>query len=172
VSSRRGVAGIEKAADRGIPVEVVPRNEIPDAVEFSARCFEFVRTHRAELVCLAGFLSLLRIPEDFRGRVLNIHPALLPSFGGKGFYGHRVHEAVLAAGVKVSGATVHFVDDRYDAGPIVMQACVPVLEDDTPDTLAARVFAEECRIYPRAVRRVLEGRVTISGNRAVIREDP
>lgn len=169
VSSRRGVAGIEKARDRGIPTEVVPRNEIADVGEFSEQCFAFLRTHRVDLVCLAGFLSLLRIPEDFRGRVLNIHPALLPSFGGKGLYGHRVHEAVLAAGVKVSGATVHFADDRYDSGPILMQSCVPVRDDDTAETLAARVFAEECRIYPVAVRLVLEGRVTLAGGRTVVR---
>ena len=104
---------------------------------------------KPDLICLAGFLSLYTIPDHYLGRVINIHPALLPSFGGKGMYGHFVHEAVLKTGCKVSGCTVHFTDNVYDHGPIIIQRTVPVLDDDTPDTLAARVFEEEKNRVPR-----------------------
>ena len=97
---------------------------------------------------MGGFLKHVLIPADFENRVVNIHPALIPAFCGQGFYGHRVHEAVLDAGAKMSGCTVHFVDNVYDHGPIILQRTVPVLDDDTPDTLAARVFAAECEAYP------------------------
>ena len=110
-------------------------------------------------------MQLLSIPDDYRGRILNIHPSLIPAFCGKGFHGRHVHEAVLAAGVKVSGCTVHFVDDEYDHGPIVAQRAVPVLEDDTPETLAERVFTQECEVYPEAVRLFAEGRLRIEGRR-------
>ena len=105
---------------------------------------------------------------DFRHRVLNIHPALLPAFGGKGMYGRHAHEAVLAYGARVSGCTVHFADDTYDTGPILVQKCVPVLDGDDPDTLAARVFEAECEAYPDAIRLISEGRVRVEGRRAVI----
>src|SRR4029453_6931345 len=119
----------------------------------------------AALVCMAGFLQLLPIPDDYYHRVLNIHPALLPAFGGKGMYGRRVHEAVLAAGVKVTGCTVHFADDSYDTGPILVQRCVPVKEGDDADALAARVFEAECEAYPEAIRLIASDRVTIQGRR-------
>ena len=104
-----------------------------------------------------GGCTSLPIPADFRHRVLNIHPSLLPAFGGKGMYGRHVHEAVLAYGAKVSGCTVHFADDTYDTGPILVQKCVPVKEGDDPDTLAARVFAAECEAYPEAIRLIADG---------------
>jgi phosphoribosylglycinamide formyltransferase-1 len=119
------------------------------------------------LVCLAGWLHLLPIPDDFRYRVLNIHPSLLPAFGGKGMYGRRVHEAVLNYGAKISGCTVHFADDTYDTGPIILQKCVPVADNDTPETLAARVFAVECEAYPEAIQLVGFGRVQVQGRRVV-----
>jgi phosphoribosylglycinamide formyltransferase-1 len=127
-----------------------------------------VRSFTPDLVCLAGWLHLLPIPDDFRHRVLNIHPSLLPAFGGKGMYGRRVHEAVLAYGAKVSGCTVHFADDTYDTGPVLVQKCVPVLAGDDPDALAARVFAAECEAYPEAVGLVASGRVRVEGRRVVI----
>jgi phosphoribosylglycinamide formyltransferase-1 len=104
---------------------------------------------------MAGFLSLWTIPPDLAGRVLNIHPALLPKFGGKGMHGHHVHEAVLAAHETESGCTVHYADNTYDTGPIILQRKVPVLPADTPDSLAARVFEQECLAYPEAIRQVL-----------------
>jgi folate-dependent phosphoribosylglycinamide formyltransferase PurN len=113
-------------------------------------------------------LQLLQVPDDFQGRVMNIHPALIPAFCGKGFYGHRVHEAVLADGAKVSGCTVHFVDNEYDHGPIILQRTVPVLDDDTPDSLAARVFVQECEAYPQAIKWFAEGRLRLEGRKVCI----
>jgi len=109
---------------------------------------------RIALVVMAGFLHLVRIPADFAGRVINIHPSLLPAFGGQGFHGMHVHRAVLARGCTVSGCTVHLVDDEYDHGRILLQKTVPVLPDDTPDSLAARVFAAECAALPEAIGRL------------------
>ena len=117
---------------------------------------------------LLGFLSPFETRGKFDGRTLNVHPALIPAFCGKGFYGRRVHEAVLEAGVKVTGATVHFVDEEYDHGPIVLQEAVPVEDDDTPDTLAARVQAAERRLVPEAVRLFAAGRLRVDGRRTRI----
>jgi phosphoribosylglycinamide formyltransferase-1 len=114
---------------------------------------------------MAGFLQLLEIPDDFLGRVMNIHPALLPAFGGKGYHGRKVHEAAIEAGVKVSGCTVHFADNEYDHGPIIIQRVVPVEDDDTPESLQARVFAAECEAYPEAVRLFAAGRLRVEGRR-------
>src|SRR4029077_8889984 len=136
---------------------VVVRKECVSREEFGQRIFEQCRKAEADLVCMAGFLQLLHIPVDYEGRVLNIHPALIPAFCGKGFYGHRVHEAALEYGVKVSGCTVHFADNQYDHGPIILQRSVPVLDDDTPETLAARIFEQECDGYPEAIRLFAEG---------------
>jgi len=125
---------------------------------------ELLDAAEVDLVCLAGFLSFWEIPPRYEGRVMNIHPALLPGFGGKGMYGHRVHEAVLGAGCKVSGCSVHFVTNEYDAGPIIVQKAAAVLEGDTPDDLAARVFGQECKAYPEAIRLFAEGRLRIEGH--------
>ena len=114
---------------------------------------------------MGGFLQLIAIPDDFRNRVMNIHPSLIPAFCGKGFYGERVHEAVLAMGVKVSGCTVHFTDNEYDHGPIILQRTVEVRDDDTVETLFARVFEQECEAYPEAIRLFAEGRLRVEGRR-------
>ena len=114
---------------------------------------------------LAGFLARIDIPDDFVNRVMNIHPALIPAFCGQGMHGRHVHSAVLQRGCTVSGCTVHFCDNEYDHGPIILQQCVPVADDDTPQTLAARVFEAECAAYPEAIRRYAAGRLRIEGNR-------
>ena len=163
VASRGDCTGIEKARAAGLACEVVSRAECANVDAFSERIFARLREAAVDLVTLAGFLSLVRIPDDFRHRVMNIHPALIPAFCGKGYHGAAVHEAALARGVKVSGCTVHFADNEYDHGPIIVQRCVPVLDDDTPDSLAARIFDEECRAYPEAVRLFAEGRLEIVG---------
>lgn len=160
VSSRAGVMGIERASRAGLPTAVT--SSAPE------RVWAAVRNLSPDLVCLAGWLHLLPIPDDFQHRVLNIHPSLLPAFGGKGMYGRRVHEAVLAYGAKLSGCTVHFADNTYDTGPILLQKCVPVLEGDDPDSLAARVFQAECEAYPEAIGLVAAGRVTVQGRRVAI----
>jgi phosphoribosylglycinamide formyltransferase-1 len=149
VSSRADAFGLERARRAGFPVVVAERGN-PETVWSAVRGFD------PDLVCLAGWLNLLPIPLDFHQRVLNIHPALLPAFGGKGMYGHRVHQAALKAGVKVSGCTVHYADDTYDTGPILVQRCVPVLDGDTAESLAARVFAAECEAYPEGIRLAAE----------------
>jgi phosphoribosylglycinamide formyltransferase-1 len=132
------------------------------------RVWTAIRSFNPDLICFTGWLHLLPIPEEFRQKVLNIHPSLLPAFGGKGMYGHHVHEAVLAYGAKVSGCTVHFADDTYDTGPILVQKCVPVKEGDNADTLAARVFQAECEAYPEAINLIAAGRVTVQDRRVII----
>ena len=158
VSSREDVAGVERSREAGLPTLVIERRgRTYDA--FQRELTQAVA--EADLVCMAGFLSLWRIPDEFYGRVINIHPALLPEFGGAGMYGTRVHEAVLAAGKTVSGCTVHFCDNQYDHGPIILQRTVPVLPDDNSDTLAGRVFEQECIAYPEAIRLFADGRITL-----------
>jgi phosphoribosylglycinamide formyltransferase 1 len=152
-----------------VPAAVVLRKECASREEFGRRIFDLCRGAQADLVCLAGFLQLLHIPDDYLGRVLNIHPALIPAFCGKGFYGHHVHEAALKYGVKVSGCTVHFADNEYDHGPIVLQRTVSVLDEDTSETLAARVFEQECEAYPEAIRLFAAGRLQIEGRRVLVR---
>ena len=169
ISSRRNVAGVARAMKADLPVEIVERKSHASIEAFSERIFDVCRAAGAKLVCFGGYLQLLKIPPDYRGRVLNIHPALLPAFGGKGMYGHHVHEAVLKHGEKVSGCTVHLVDDQYDHGPIIAQRTVDVRADDTPATLAVRVFELECELYPEVIRAIVEGRVSIDGRQLRIR---
>jgi formyltetrahydrofolate-dependent phosphoribosylglycinamide formyltransferase len=172
VSNNPAAQGLERAAREGVSA-VVERRACASRAEFSGRIFDHCRAAGADLVCMGGFLQLLEIPDDFRGRVLNIHPALIPAFSGKGYHGAHVHEAALACGVKVSGCTVHFADNEYDHGPIVLQRVVPVLDDDTAETLAARVFAQECDAYPEAIALFARGRLRIDGRRVrVLPEAP
>lgn len=153
VASAPRLGGIDRARDAGIPVAVVERKSHATVTEFGDAVTAAVELRGApDLVLLAGFLHLWRFPARYEGRVLNIHPALLPDFGGKGMYGHRVHEAVLKAGAKESGCTVHVCDHEYDRGRILVQKRVKVLPGDTPEALAARVFEQECVAYPEAVR--------------------
>jgi phosphoribosylglycinamide formyltransferase-1 len=168
IASRAGIKGIERAKNAGLACHVVERGKYFSDAEFSRDVFKICLEARAELVCLGGWLSLLEIPAAFSGRLMNIHPALLPSFGGKGMYGRRVHQAVLDQGCKVSGCTVHFVDGGYDTGPIILQRACPVLEDDTAESLAQRVFEEERIAYPEAIRLFQEGRLRIEGRRVRI----
>jgi len=165
IANRWDCAGLQRARAAGLAVEVVDRSQYADVESFSGAIFERLREADVDLVALAGFLCLIRIPDDFRLRVMNIHPALIPAFCGKGFYGRKVHEAVIDRGVRVSGCTVHFADNRYDHGPIIVQKTVEVRDDDTPDSLAERVFEQECEAYPEAVRLYAEGRLTVSGRR-------
>jgi formyltetrahydrofolate-dependent phosphoribosylglycinamide formyltransferase len=168
VSSRPGAFGLERARRADVPAVVVERKAAGSLEEFSRRIFAHCRDAHAGLVCMAGFLQLVHVPDYFLGRVMNIHPALIPAFCGKGYYGHHVHEAVLAYGVRVSGCTVHFADNEYDHGPIIAQRCVPVLDDDTPETLARRVFAAECEAYPEAITLFAQGRLRVEGRRVRI----
>lgn len=162
VIASRECRGAELARERGFDTRVIAGNITSGDVE------RLLLETESQFAALAGYLRLLGVPERFRGRIVNIHPALLPSFGGPGMYGHHVHQAVLDAGCKVSGCTVHFCDDRYDTGPIIAQRCCDVLEDDTASTLAARVFDIECELYPRVIRTMVQGRVHVHGRRTRI----
>lgn len=168
ISNRDDAPALAFAAAEGIPVlslERVPIDEHARAV------LEFIGANGADFVALAGYMKLIpaEVVAAFRHRMVNIHPALLPDFGGKGMYGHRVHEAVIASGATVSGATVHLVDEEYDRGPIVMQRTVTVEDGDTPETLAARVLQVEHAIYPEALQLFAERRVDIIDNTIIIR---
>lgn len=165
VSSRPDAAGVSRAAQAGLKVTVVDRKALSDE-EFQAGITEAVAG--ADLVCMAGFLSLWKIPPKLAGRVINIHPALLPDYGGKGMYGMRVHRAVLESGARETGCTVHFCDNEYDHGPVIMQRRVPICDSDTPDILAQRVFEEECRLYPEVIQLFAEGRIKLDGDRVEV----
>jgi formyltetrahydrofolate-dependent phosphoribosylglycinamide formyltransferase len=168
VSSSGAAFGVERAQRAGIPVTVVERKGLPTREEFSRRIFDACRGAGADLVCMGGFLQLVQIPPDFSGRVMNIHPSLIPAFCGKGFHGLFVHRTALDAGVRVSGCTVHFADNEYDHGPIILQRVVPVEDEDTPESLAARIFTAECAAYPEAIRLFAAGRLQINGKRVKI----
>jgi phosphoribosylglycinamide formyltransferase-1 len=168
VSSRANAFGLERARRRGIPAIAVPRKEHPDVREFNDAVHAALAPHDPDLVLLLGFLSPFETRGRYDRRAINVHPALVPAFAGRGFYGPRVHEAVLAAGVRVTGATVHFVDADYDHGPIILQEAVEVRDDDTPETLAARVQAVERRLVPGAVRLFAQGRLAVEGRRVRI----
>jgi phosphoribosylglycinamide formyltransferase 1 len=166
IGSRPKLLGIERAAAANLPNFVVDRKD--SIADFSRRIFSLVDDAGVDLVLFAGWLCLLEIPEKYAGKVMNIHPALLPSFGGKGMYGKKVHQAVLDHGCKISGCTVHFVDSTYDNGPIILQRACPVMENDTAESLGHRVFEEEKIAYPRAIRLFQEGKLTLQGRRVVV----
>jgi len=168
VASKEAAGGLERARRRGIPAVAVPRKRHPDVGAFNDAIHAALEEHGVEFVALLGFLSPFETRGKFDGRALNVHPALIPAFCGKGFYGHRVHDAVLESGVKVTGATVHFVDAEYDHGPIILQEAVEVRDDDTPASLAARVQAAERRLVPEAIRLLADGRLAIDGRRVRI----
>ena len=165
VSSSPKAGGLQYAEKAGIPIAIIQRKQYDTRDQFSDAVFDQCRRAGAQLVVMGGFLKQVTIPDDFTERVVNIHPALIPAFCGKGFYGHHVHEAVLEQGVKVSGCTIHFVDNEYDHGPIIFQKAVPVADNDTPDTLAARIFQAECEAYPEVLRLIAAGRVRVEGGR-------
>lgn len=156
VSSRAGVRGVEIAERAGIPVSILPPQGRPFSA-WSRDVFSACGAAVPDLVVMAGFLHLVEVPAEFAGRVINIHPSLLPAFGGKGFHGMHVHRAVIARGCTVSGCTVHLVDQEYDHGRILLQQAVPVRPLDTPETLAARVFEAECDALPEVINRIAAG---------------
>jgi len=164
ISSRSTVKGVERAKSAGLDVKIIRKKDHPDIDEFSKRIEDELVAANVDLVVQGGWLCLWSIPARYENRVMNIHPALLPSFGGQGMWGHHVHEAVLKAGCKVSGCTVHFCTNEYDKGPIIVQRTCEARDDDTPDTLAARVFEQECIAYPQAIRLFAEGKLLVQSN--------
>ncbi|MCC8190783.1 MAG: phosphoribosylglycinamide formyltransferase [Planctomycetes bacterium] len=177
VSSRPGAGGLQIAKDAGIPTEVVNARTYTRSGREAEVIRDWARMSREldclllrggyDLVCMAGFLSRYIFSRELEGKVLNIHPSLIPMFCGEGMYGHRVHEEVVASGVRVTGCTVHFADHSYDTGPIILQRCCPVFSDDGPDDVAARVFREECMAYPTAINLIAEGRIAYLSPRRI-----
>ena len=168
ISSSATAGGLQYAVDAAVPTEVLIRKNFSSAQAYGDAIFDACRTAGVDYVAMAGFLKLAPVPDDFAGRVVNIHPSLIPAFCGHGMYGHHVHEAVLEYGAKVTGVTVHFVDNEYDAGPIIWQQPVPVFDDDTADTLAARVFEAEKEAYPHVLRLLAAGKIKLDGRRVRI----
>jgi len=164
---------LSTARKQEIPAAVVSKADFETRDQFIEAMLLTLDTHGVEFIALAGYMK--KVPPEiiaaYRNRIVNIHPALLPSFGGKGMYGHHVHEAVVALGCKVSGVTVHIVDEIYDHGAIIAQRCVPVEADDTPDSLAARVLKVEHQLYAEALQLFAEGRVDVDGQKAIIRKN-
>jgi phosphoribosylglycinamide formyltransferase-1 len=156
ISSREDAGGLRFAADSNIPSVVVPKRKNQSAEEHSERVFGPIRQAGVELVVMAGYLQHLLIPLDFENRVINIHPSLIPAFCGKGMYGLRVHQAAIDFGVRITGCTVHYVDNQYDHGPILLQRACQVYADDTAETLQKRVFELECMALPDAVRQIAQ----------------
>ena len=172
IASKPGVYALERAANNGIASVVLARKEYDSIAAYSRALADTMTAEGIDLVVLAGFLTIIdeQVYEAFPNRILNVHPALIPSFCGKGFYGLHVHEAALAKGVKVSGATVHIVTPECDAGPIVLQKAVEVRQDDTPETLQKRIMEEaEWKILPRAVRLFCDGKISVENNKVIIK---
>ena len=161
VSSLSNVRGVQLAQGMGLEPVIIRKKDNPDVEQFSAKIAKVLDAAKVDLVVQAGWMCLWHIPTNYENRVMNIHPALLPAFGGKGMYGHHVHEAVVKTGCKVSGCTVHFCTNEYDAGPIIVQRTCEVKDTDTPDDLAGRVFEQECLAYPEAIQLFAEGRLKV-----------
>jgi phosphoribosylglycinamide formyltransferase 1 len=173
VSSQEGVMAIERAKIAGIPCEVLPKKDYPLVDDYDDALIQCFKKFKVDLVVMAGFLVILggRFISFYRDRIINVHPSLIPSFCGKGYYGLRPHQKAIEYGVKLSGATVHFVEREADSGPIILQDVVKVWDDDTPETLQKRVMEEvEWKILPRAIRLYSEGRLQIIGRRVHIKE--
>lgn len=170
ISNNPNAGGLEFAKAAGIDREVISHKEFDDRESFSEAIFSAIRKSDAQLIVMGGFLRQLLIPDDFENRIINIHPSLIPNFCGKGFYGARVHQAVLDDGCKITGCTVHFVDNEYDHGPIIDQQSVLVAPEDDAKSLAARVFAAECGLLPRVINQIAAGKVSVSGREVTVSE--
>ena len=173
ISSKEGVYALERAKQNGIPTRVMPRKDYADVATYTKAVTDALLEEKADLIVYAGFMTILdeQIVKAFPYKMINIHPALIPSFCGKGYYGLHVHEAVLQRGVKISGATVHFVTEVCDGGPIILQGTVPVLDDDTPEVLQKRIMENvEWKLLPQAVSLFCEDRIELDGERTYIKK--
>ena len=173
ISSKEGVYALERAKNSGIPARVIPRREYPDSVSYSRAILAALNEEKADLVVLAGFMTILDecVTKEYAYKIINVHPALIPSFCGEGFYGLKVHEAALAYGVKVSGATIHFVNEKADAGAIILQGTVNVENGDTPEVLQKRIMENvEWKLLPKAVSLFCQDKIEIVDGKALVRE--
>lgn len=174
IASKPGVYALERAANNDIPSMVIPRKEYPDAASYTKAVTDALLKEKADIVVYAGFMTILdrQITEAFPYKMINVHPALIPSFCGKGYYGLHVHEEALKRGVKLSGATVHFVTEECDGGPIILQKAVEVKNGDTPETLQKRIMEQaEWKILPEAVRLLCEDKVTVKDGIATVKDE-
>jgi len=174
ITNKADAGASEIARAQNIPAVQISQTKFSSEDAFAQELLDLLRNHQVELIALAGYLKRVpsRVVRQYHNHIVNIHPALLPAFGGPGMYGHRVHEAVLESGAKVSGATVHIVDEEYDRGPIVMQQAVAISNDETPDSLAAKVLTVEHEIYPRALKAFAEKRIHIEGRKVWVTSSP
>lgn len=168
IASKASAAGLEYAREAGIAEMVIRKPDFPHPEDYSQAMFEPCREAGVDFVVMGGFLKHVLIPKDFENRVLNIHPSLIPAFCGHGMFGHHVHDAVIAYGAKVSGCTVHFVDNDFDHGPIILQRTVSVYPEDQASDLAARVFQAECEAYPTVLQWLEAGRITVKDRKVVL----
>lgn len=172
IASKDGVYALERARNNDIPTRVIPRKAYPDSVSYSKAILAALNEEKADLVVLAGFMTILDecVTKEYAYKIINVHPALIPSFCGEGYYGLKVHEAALAYGVKVSGATIHFVNEEADAGAIILQGTVDVQRDDTPETLQRRIMENvEWKLLPKAVSLFCQDRIDIADGKAYIK---
>lgn len=173
ISSKAGVYALERAEKSGIPTRVIPRKEYPDSKSYSMAILDALNEEKADLIVLAGFMTILDecVTKAYAYKIINVHPALIPSFCGDGFYGLKVHEKALEYGVKVSGATIHFVNEEADAGAIILQGTVDVLRDDTPEMLQRRIMENvEWKLLPKAVSLFCQDKIEIIDGRAYIKD--
>jgi phosphoribosylglycinamide formyltransferase-1 len=168
ISSSAQAGGLQFAEDASIPTAVFTRRRFESDADYGEAIFKACRVAEVDYVVMAGFLKLAPVPNDFTNRVVNIHPSLIPAFCGHGMYGHHVHQAVIDYGVKITGCTVHFVDNDYDRGPIIWQQPVPVFDDDDADSLAARVFQAEKEAFPHVLKLLAAGKILVEGRRVSI----
>ncbi|CUU04342.1 phosphoribosylglycinamide formyltransferase-1 [Candidatus Thermokryptus mobilis] len=173
ISNNSSSGALEIARSKGIDALHISRSQFSSDREYVDKILSELRKRNVELVVLAGYMKKIpaEVVSEYRNRILNIHPALLPSFGGQGMYGINVHKAVIESGVKITGVTVHIVDEEYDHGPIVLQKAVEVKDDDTPETLAERVLKVEHEVYPEAIRLFVEGKVNVFGRKVIIKNE-
>ncbi len=173
ISSKEGVYALERAKNSNIPTRVIPRKQFPDSLSYSKAILEALNEEKADLVVLAGFMTILDecVTKEYAYKIINVHPALIPSFCGEGFYGLKVHEAALEYGVKVSGATIHFVNEKADAGAIILQGTVDVLPEDTPEVLQKRIMENvEWKLLPKAVSLFCQDKIIIRDGKAYAQE--
>jgi formyltetrahydrofolate-dependent phosphoribosylglycinamide formyltransferase len=168
IASKSNCAGVERSRTWGLNCVVVSRKDFVSTQAMSTHIFDLCRAANVDLVTLAGYLNLIDVPDDFRYRVINIHPSLIPAFSGPGYYGHHVHEGVVKRGCKISGCTVHFADNEYDHGPIILQQSVTLTGEESAEDVARKVFTAECEAYPLAIQLYKGGKLKVMDQRVII----
>ena len=170
ICSRSDISGIERARELGFEPMIIRKKDFADNESFSKKIYQTLEQAKAELILQCGWMCFWQVPAELDGKVMNIHPSLLPMFGGQGMYGHHVHEALVERGCKISGCTVHFVTNEYDAGPIIVQRSCQIHADDSADAVAEKVFKQECQAYPAAIRLYASGKLQVVDGKVFIND--